>query len=109
MSSTQTNLWLIDTGSPFDIIDESMIASEMHLADTSKCYGVQAAGGETATFGTIPMHVTALGETINVNIMQSSPNVLSLGRRIVEGGYSFHWVCGSSPFLTLPNGNSVEL
>jgi len=42
--------------------------------------------------------------------MADSPDVLSMGRRCVQLGYSFHWPAGSmEPFLVRPDGVHVKL
>ena len=41
--------------------------------------------------------------------MESCPAVLSVGRRCVDFGYSFHWPAGGAPYLVRPDGARVEL
>ena len=44
---------------------------------------------------------------VNALVLPNSPNVLSLGRLCMEGGYSFVWNAGEAPTLQY-NGGEVQ-
>ena len=51
-----------------------------------------------------------LGEVAEPYILDNTPDVLSIGRRCVEDGYSFNWKPYSlHPTITTPDGRVVEL
>lgn len=55
-------------------------------------------------------HYELRNEASRPHVVQKSPDVLSMGRRCVEDGYSFHWPVGSSsPYFVTPNGDTVTL
>ena len=55
------------------------------------------------------MRVHSLDEEIRALVPDNTPNVLSLGRRCMEQGYSFTWHAYSRPELVTPNGDRVVL
>ena len=58
----------------------------------------------------IVQHILELGENAEPYILDSTPDVLSIGRRCVEKGFSFEWLPYSlSPTLTTPEGVIVTL
>ena len=42
-------------------------------------------------------------------LLESSPPVLSVGKRCMEEGYSFHWPSGRNPYLVSPDGKRHDL
>ena len=42
-------------------------------------------------------------------VMRDSPTVLSMGKRCLHEGYSFQWMAGRMPTLTLPDGTVITL
>ena len=42
-------------------------------------------------------------------LLESSPPVLSVGKRCMEEGYSFHWPSGHNPYLISPDGKRHDL
>ena len=103
--------WLVDSGSPLDIIDKSRVkAFKCHIRRSDPVV-LDTANGELKADREIPLHVGRLGEDIAPLVLPSTPDVLSLGRRVVEHGYSFWWPGYSSePELTHPvTGEVVQL
>ena len=49
------------------------------------------ANGETIADQVLPLHLASLGEDVDPHVLASTPNVLSLGRRVVVDGYAFCW------------------
>ena len=48
-------------------------------------------------------------EAIRPYVLETTPNVLSIGRRCMELGYEFHWKKYSLPTFTLPCGKKITL
>ena len=57
-----------------------------------------------------PQQIGELGEVAEPYVLDSTPDVLSVGRRCVEDGYTFVWKpCSLNPTITTPNGRLVTL
>ena len=54
-------------------------------------------------------YVNELKETVQPFVLDETPTVLSIGRRCVKMGYSFHWICGKLPFMITPEKEMVHL
>ena len=50
-----------------------------------------------------------LKETVQPFVLDETPTVLSVGRRCMKMGYSFHWICGKLPFMIMPEKEIVHL
>ena len=46
--------------------------------------------------------VDELDETVEPNVLDETPTVLSIGRRCMKMGYAFHWMPGKLPFMVTP-------
>ena len=58
----------------------------------------------------VSLNVPRINGTVDALILSNTPDVLSLGRLCVAGGFQFHWPAYShSPTLTMPTGQVVEL
>ena len=64
-----------------------------------------AASASTASSVDIP----ALSEIAVPHVLPNSPAVLSIGRRCMEHGVSFHWSAGQAPFMIRPDGVEAHL
>ena len=57
-----------------------------------------------------PISIASLKEEVPVIVLDSTPDVLSIGRRCVEDGYRFVWGAHSdTPYLTTPSGKRINL
>ena len=103
-------IWLVDTGCGHDLIGKNEVASSG---------GVCRPAGETLTFNTANGKTEALeqacyksaelNEEIDAYVLDSTPAVISVGKRCMNMGYSFHWPSGKNPYLICPDGIIVEL
>ncbi len=66
------------------------------------------ANGKTRVDRKTRMHLKVLRRKIDPLIMQSSPPVLSLGKRCMHEGFSFWWEAGHLPILYAPDGRETE-
>ena len=82
---------LMDTGSPLDIVDQSAVPHLHHHIESCQPCVLETANGETIANKLINLHQGKLGEHISPYVLDSSPNVLALGRRIVDQGYDLWW------------------
>ena len=54
------------------------------------------------------MDIKPLNKTSSAVVLENTPNVLSVGLRCMEYGYSFHWPSGQVPYLITPDGFQVD-
>ena len=101
--------WLIDSGCGWDLVDAQMVA---HLADDVGRAAIQpklwTANGVTQVENDVPLWIQPFGEVCRPLVMESSPDVLSMGRQCVERGYTFVWEGHSSePYFILPDARRL--
>ena len=95
--------WLMDTGTPLDIVDRSYLGSNLQFVKPCRPVVLDTANGELPADVDIDLWMGRLGERIAPYVLESSPNVLSLGRRVVCDGYDWYWKGYSKrPFLVHP-------
>jgi hypothetical protein len=105
----QPDAWLIDTGSGHDLVDFALVLGSAQLIETAhKNIVLHTANGECRPNGSIVMDVKPLNETSSALVLENTPNVLSVGLRCMEYGYSFHWPSGQVPYLVTPDGFRVD-
>ena len=102
--------WMLDSGSGNDLIQESL-ARKMGatLRNHPSAPSLQTANGVVRPEHQVALNIKELDETIELLVLQSTPSVLSLGRRCMEEGYTFVWEVGENPVLITPSGNSIVL
>ena len=87
--------WLMDTGCGHDLIGKSKAASlGVDIVQDKDKIVFQTANGTTSTADSIKYYVNELKETVQPFVLDETPTVLSIGRRCMKMGYSFHWICG---------------
>ncbi len=104
--------WLCDTGCPFDLIGSPGIlpGSKDEIRQAKVAATLETANGKMECFTTMPMQIVALRDNIDPYVLESSPDVLSIGRRCVEEGFEFHWPAGSlNPYFVDQLGNTIVL
>ena len=93
--TANTRLWLCDTACPFDLVTRDSIASEdeWRIVQADKEIRLATANGEIATSTVFDTQVEPLlyENGTKVHVLESTPDVLSIGKRCVELGYGFHW------------------
>eukprot|EP00971_Amphidinium_carterae_P313941 6239549-Amphidinium_carterae.1 len=101
--------WLGDTGAGRDLIgrgklreDELARICRMH----KKCRFNTANGSVTAD-EKVKCEISSLGRALEPVVLEQCPPVMSIGRRVEEEGYEFHWVPGCAELVT-PTGNRVS-
>ena len=100
--------WLIDSGCPLDLIDSADAAPCRSYVVKGPLVTLATANGDTDSRRVLPLQLQRLGESIRPYVLDETPNVLSLGRRVVEDGYDFAWDAHSmSPKLTKPHTGEV--
>ena len=103
--------WLVDTGCPMDLVglgdlkgpDRALIAKGGHT------HALHTANGATRTAGRVDADVGNLDEVIEAHVLESTPSIISVGKRCMDMGYSFAWAAGCKSTLTCPSGRTVTL
>ena len=55
----------------------------------------------------ITFRVPSLGDPIDAYVMESTPTVMSIGRRCMQLGYTFVWNGYKNPFIIAPGGKKM--
>ena len=109
VSKVQPDAWLIDTGSGHDLGDFALVLDSAQLIEPANSnILLHTANGECRPNGSIIVDIKPLNETSSALVLENTPNVLSVGLRCIEYGYSFHWPCGQVPYLITPDGFQVD-
>ena len=109
--ATLVDEWLMDTACPTDLIDRKCTENiKRHIRVNPNPPTFATANGKTTAHEEVPVTVPELNEDIAPHVMENSPNVLSIGYRVVEQGYKFVWypyqrVC----YLIRPDGTKITL
>ena len=104
--------WLMDTGCKHDLTSRAAIPHHQHdsIFRSPVPITLSTANGLSSGNKSIYQQIGELGETAEPYILDSTPDVLSIGRRCVEDGCEFHWGPFSlEPTLTTRAGKVVVL
>ncbi len=102
--------WLIDTGCGHDLVnrkDLKKIAAKLMLSLTPLTFNT--ANGKTKATQQAQLYCKELKEHLQPHVLESTPPVLSVGKRCMDMGYSFVWLQGRNPYFICPDGKIVEL
>ena len=96
--------WLCDTGAAYDLVSQDAADSHKDYQATARPVNFHTANGVHRSDVTLSMTTPGLGnEESRAYIMEKSPSALSVGQRVMNGGYSFVWIKGKKPCFILPN------
>ena len=103
--------WLIDTGSAFDLVGQHDVPDwNLELAEmTEDMIELSTANGRMNVDKEVLMQVGPLKRHIKPLLLSNTPPVLSVGKRCMEEGFSFHWPANEAPYLVGPNGKRHQL
>jgi hypothetical protein len=104
--------WLLDTGCKYDLTTRASIP--LHQVDSifRAPMPILLATANDLVQGdkVVAQQIGELGEVAEPYVLDSTPDVLSIGRRCVEDGYEFVWKPYSlHPTITTPRGRVVKL
>ncbi len=101
--------WLMDTGSGNDLLAESQLgASAVDLEPCTEPVLLNTANGLARVERQVPLDLLPLGESASALVLQSTPPVLSIGKRVMDLGYSFLWGAGRQALMVRPDGLAVD-
>jgi hypothetical protein len=103
--------WLIDTGSGHDLVGRRDVsAAVLRTTRPARCPLVLCtANGDAEANKEVDVPVQSLGGSVSPLLLDSTPPVLSVGRRCMKEGWAFRWDAGQRPVFTDPAGMQHEL
>ena len=109
--NTLVKEWLVDTGCGYDLVDKSETSvKDNELQQAGEKVIFDTVGGEIPADKVIPLYVPALKQSIKPYVLDSTPNVLSVGMRCQQMGWKFVWEPYSDrPYLKDPYGHIFSL
>ena len=96
--------WLMDTGSAMDLINERAAEPFAHYIEQGEEVRLATANGVIGSRRRLELHIEELTEDVTPLVLQNTPCVLSVGKRVVQDGYDFVWRHGEDPYLLHPEG-----
>jgi hypothetical protein len=101
----------MDTGSGSELICLADVPRERHeeTRPSTRVFELNTANGPIVVDREIPMQCAPLWDNVVPLVLPSTPPVLTIGRRCMQEGYSFHWPSGQQPTLTTPDGETLVL
>ena len=107
----ESRAWIFDTGASIDVINKSLFNSNeiARISNTNDPKTMTGATGKGTTTETVYVPVLNQKTQAKAWIMPECPPTLSLGRRCMLDGYSFHWDTHHPPVLVEPNGRKHTL
>ncbi len=102
--------WLVDTGCPIDLISrDSLHVDELSFVkQAGRGIKLNTANGVTYAEDIVAFQIDGLEDLIEAYILESTPIVMSLGKRCMDYGYSFEWKSKIAT-LTTPGGKRIVL
>ena len=103
--------WLLDTGSGHDLIDENKMSKfPTAIRKAKRKMRFDTAGGKTTASQEACLRISEMNDIeASPLILESTPPVLSVGRRVEEEGFSFHWHKPGVPYMVHPDQAAVTI
>ena len=101
VASNPAGMWLVDIGCGHDLISKTVAAQRSrYIRKGGAPIRFSTANGTTNLTTTIlPLSFKELGEVIEPYILDSTPPVITVGRRCMHSEYTFIWPSGTPPIL----------
>ena len=95
--------WLVDTGCGNDLVDAGRLGDKGgYVRDAETPFTLHTANGDVEVTSEITVRVHELNEDVTAYVLQSTPDVLSVGLRCKQRGWGFHWEPYQDPYLVRP-------
>jgi len=102
--------WLVDTGCGHDLISKHEVSEcGFPLQRARQELTFNTANGNTTATSVTNIPCEELDGFICPHVLDSTPAVISVGRRCMKLGWSFHWPSYRNPYFIRPDGKLVEL
>ena len=101
----------MDTGSGYDLVARNEVPSVLmgFARHADEPLELHTANGATLADEVVDLQVGPLLEVVSPLLLDSTPAVLSIGRRCMKDGYGFHWEPFARPYVITPQGCKVTL
>ena len=97
----------MDTGSGHDLTTPA--GADGYNLEKIRKIVFSTANGRISTNTAISVLSTLLRGPADPYVLPETPWVLSIGRRVMEMGYSFVWIAKTTPWLVAPDGHRIDL
>ena len=95
--------WLMDTGSGHDLVSLHDINKKfLKKLKPEHMITLCTANGDIDVKEYVTLMIKKLGQNAEILVLEDSPAVLSIGKRVKRYGYSFVWKAGKRPYLITP-------
>ena len=102
---TNVKKWIADTGSENHLISRADVSDDHPgIHQTDRKMNLATANGVISANERVHTEVGALGMPINPIMLTNTVNVVSVGRMVVDGGWSFHWTNDGSAYFENADG-----
>ncbi len=104
--------WLLDTGCKFDLTTRASVPPYLQNSIMKATVPITLSTANDLVNGdmVVRQQIMEFNEVAEPYILDSTPDVLSIGRRCVEDGYAFHWEPYSlAPTMITADGTVVTL
>ena len=101
--------WLMDTGCGHDLVGKHEVPSWMQSFPSQSPVLFNTANGLTNASEQVAFDVPSLNGKVQPYLLNSTPAVLSIGRRCAEDGFGFYWPPRGTPVLETPDGQRLKL
>ena len=99
----------MDTGCGHDLINDRLAAGlNVRTLTRDGRLVFATANGRIESRNVVPVMCKEFNQVIQPYLLRETPPVLSIGKRCMEQGYTFHWEAGRNPIMTNPEGLIVE-
>ena len=107
---TIVGAWLLDTGCPDDMVSRDLAITLAHFFRTCAPKQWHSANGNVTCDSVLPIAVPDIADNnTEVYVMEDTPPLLSIGKRVIHRGYSFMWLNGKAPCLITPRNRIIPL
>ena len=101
-----TRYFLVDSGASVDLIapEDLTKAENKSKYRPAKPFKLSTANGDIEVQTKVNIDLPGLDIVMKAHVTTDTPPLMSLGRRVLEDGFSFHWEAYSDPILVTPSG-----
>ena len=102
--------FIMDTGCGHDLVSQSKVTrNDLESFVGDKTMHFQTANGTTDSDIVTKFSTNCFDEPVETHILESSPSVLSVGKRCMNHGYSFVWPDGREPYMINKEGQRIQM
>ena len=105
---SEEKVFIVDSGSENHLINWSSIDPEdPGIHKTAKVMKLQTANGIVSADKRVHVDIPSLGVSVNPILLESTCDVVSMGRLVMEKGFTYHWQPGELPYFKNKEGQII--